>query len=210
MPEFTSRFNIAPGQTIHVLRDMEGSRIFSTMRWGFIPSWADDAGNAPMLHNARAESVAEKPMFRHAFKSRRCLIPASGYYEWRTDPGRKTRRPYYLSLPDGAPMSFAGLWELTTTASGEQVETCAVVTTKANALIEPIHHRMPVVLDRESWPLWLSRDAQTAALLVLLRAYPAERMQMWEVDSAVNLTDNDHCGLYAPRAGRAGVQAAML
>jgi putative SOS response-associated peptidase YedK len=212
MPDFHPHYNIAPGSTVLVVRATPTGRVCTASRWGFIPSWADDPSCVPMLHNARSETVAEKPMFRKAFRGRRCLIPASGYYEWQSASGRKLKQPYYISLRDGAPLSFAGLWDSALTTSGEAVDTCAIVTTKANTLIEPIHHRMPVLLARESWSAWLDPDTAVPNLLALLQPYPSEQMQAWEVADAVNRALNDDPALLLPRAGSkdGGVQPALL
>lgn len=200
VPEMGARYNIAPGAPVHVLRATPQEREIAALRWGFIPSWADDPSCVPMLHNARGETVAEKPMFRQAFRLRRGLIPASGFYEWKTGTGQKHRRPFYLSLRDGAPMSFAAVWDRFAAPDGSTIETCAIVTVKANTLIEPIHHRMPVLLDRAAWPLWLDAATPVATLLALLQPFPAERMQMWEVTDAINSLHADGPALPLPAA----------
>lgn len=201
VPDFAPRYNIAPGSTVLVMRASPAGPMLSTSRWGFIPSWADDPGCVPMLHNARGETVAEKPMFRKAFRTQRCLVPASGFYEWQSATGKKVKQPYYISLRDGTPLSFAGLWDSVLGPSGDTLETCAIVTTKANALIEPIHHRMPVLLARESWAAWLNPATPLPELLALLQPYPGDQMQAWEVAPAVNRALNDEPALLLPLAG---------
>lgn len=207
------RYDIAPGHAVTVVRATASGNEMALMRWGFIPSWADDPSCMPMLHNARGETVAEKPMFRHAFRQRRCLIPATGFYEWKSAAGQKLRQRYYLSLRDGTPLSFAGVWDCASGVTGAAVETCAIVTTKANGLVEPIHHRMPVLLDREDWPLWLDADAAVPELLALLRPYPPDRMQLWEVADPHEGAATDDRAMLTPLAGTdggGGAQPALL
>ncbi len=196
--ELPLRYRILPGSAVHALRAVEGHLRLDAMRWGFIPSWAEDPACVPMLHNARGETVAEKPMFRQAFRLRRCLVPASGFFEWQVVPGQKQRRAWYLSLRDGSPMSFAGLWDGFTASDGSNIQTCAIVTTKANALVEPIHARMPVLLARDDWARWLDADTPVADLLALLQPAAVDAMQMWEVDDS---TQGDDDALLAPMNG---------
>lgn len=207
--DLPARYNIAPGSPVLVVRAFPGMREMSTMRWGFIPAWADNPASVPMLHNARAETVAEKPMFRLSFRRRRCLVPASGYYEWHSDAATRRKHPFYLSLHDGSPISFAGLWDAATLPNGQVIETCAIITTKSNALVEPIHNRMPVMLDRQNWEQWLDEQTQVADLLAMLQPYPSERMQAWEVGDDVNRAASDTPALLLPRAAD-GAQAALL
>lgn len=181
--------------------DGQAQREGSLMRWGFIPSWAKDPATMPMLNNARSETVAEKPMFRQAFRRRRCLIPASGFYEWKAVPGQRSKQPFYISLKDGTPMSFAGLWESARTANGETLDTCTILTTEANAALQPIHHRMPVLLDRQDWNVWLGTEpASEETLMRLLQPFDAERMQVWGVSHACNKVVNDNPSLLLPIA----------
>jgi putative SOS response-associated peptidase YedK len=209
VPDIEPRYNIAPGNAVQTLRATAEGHCMGPMRWGFIPAWAEDPVSAPMLHNARCETVAEKPMFRHALRTRRCLIPASGFYEWKAAPRQKFKRPFFLSLRDGNPLSFAGLWEVATTGHSQILETCTIVTSKANALVEAIHHRMPVLLDREDWAIWLDPAASINDLIPLMRPYPVNRMQAWEVTGAVDRTLLNDPGLTLPLAGDA-VQPALL
>lgn len=155
--EFALSWNIAPTtNTCTIVEDEEGGRHLRRMRWGLIPSWAKDAAISNKLFNARGETVAEKPSFRSAFKYHRCIIPASGFFEWETERGIK--QPWYISLKSGVPMAFAGLWETWKPLEGEPIESCCIITTSANALMEPIHGRMPAILDQEQWETWLSRS----------------------------------------------------
>ncbi|MGH8807377.1 MAG: SOS response-associated peptidase [Noviherbaspirillum sp.] len=201
MPDVDSRYNIAPGSTILAIRATPEGRAGSLMRWGFIPGWAKDPKAVPMLINARGETLAEKPMFRQAFRHRRCLIPASGFYEWKAVPGQKSKQPFYISFRDGKPMAFAGLWENARTANGTMVDTCAIITTSANAVVAPIHERMPLIIDRRDWDTWLgSESAPDAMLKELIRPFDAEYMQAWGVAHAVNKVSNDNPALLLPIA----------
>ena len=154
-PELHGRFNIAPTQPVAVVRVIRegatpGSRELVNLRWGLIPPWADSPAIGNRMINARAESVAEKPAFRMAFRQRRCLVLADGFYEWRNSGGKK--QPYYLGLKDGKPFAFAGLWESWTAPDGEVIESCTIITTEANAAVEQVHSRMPVILDAKDYP----------------------------------------------------------
>jgi len=140
-----------------------------------------------MLNNARCETEAAKPTFRQAFQRRRCIIPASGFYEWQALPGQKTKQPFYLSHQDGTPMSFAGIWETVSTTDGERLDTCAILTTGANAIMQPIHDRMPVILARDSWDAWLIPGPVNLGQLQALMAPPdPENLQACRVSTAVN------------------------
>jgi len=197
--ELAPSWNIAPSINIATITaNQTGSRRLKLRRWGLIPSWAKDAAVGNKLNNARGESVAEKPSFKSALKTRRCLIPASGFYEWHTENGVK--QPYFISLKSGEPMAFAGLWESWQPADGEAVESCCIITTSANAIMEPIHERMPVVLDAEQWPLWLSAQAQnTDQFLPLLCPHDADSMQAWPVSRELNRIDaRNDAGLLEP------------
>lgn len=201
VPDVGVHFNIAPSSNILVLRDTAEGRTGGIMRWGLVPAWAKDPASLPMLHNARSETVAEKPMFRHALRKRRCLIPATGFYEWKAVPGQRSKQPFYISLQDGTPMSFAGLWESARMADGSVLESCTIITTEANAMLAPIHHRMPVLLGHSAWNLWLdSRPLEQEQLLELLKPTDTENMQVWGVSHAVNKASNDSPALIEPIA----------
>jgi putative SOS response-associated peptidase YedK len=190
LPLFEPRYNIAPTQAVLAIRitPMRGGREAARLRWGLIPSWAGDASIGHRMINARAETVGEKPAFRAAFRQRRCLIPASGFYEWRTVNRKK--QPYFLHPRDGDFFTFAGLWE-TWSKSGEHVESCTIVTTTANEIVRPFHERMPVILPREEWTNWLDAKQTEAALTPLLRPLPSEAMNVYPVDSRVNNVRNE-------------------
>ncbi|HYD95981.1 MAG TPA: SOS response-associated peptidase [Noviherbaspirillum sp.] len=200
-PDTAPRYNIAPGTMIAVVRDSPDGRAGSLMRWGFIPAWARDPSSMPMLNNARGETVAEKPMFRQAFRRRRCLIPASGFYEWKAVPGQRTKQPFFISFSDGTPMSFAGIWETSRKADGTSIDTCTILTTEANAVLAPIHHRMPVLVDRADWATWLAAEpVPDAELLQLVKPFDPARLQAWGVAHAVNKVVNDDPSLLQPIA----------
>jgi putative SOS response-associated peptidase YedK len=190
-PNFPPRYNVAPTQPIPIVRLNEGKRQFALVRWGLLPSWVKDPKTFTLLINARGESVIDKPAFRAAMKRRRCLIPADGFYEWKPVAGRK--QPYFVRLKSGAPMALAGLWETWMGPNGEELDTAAIITTRANRLLMPIHDRMPVIVPPEAFDLWLDTakvDAATAAALI---APAAENLlEAYEVSTAVNRIANDN------------------
>ena len=153
-PPTKPRFNIAPTQEAPVVRlDPERKRELALLRWGLIPSWSKDPSIGARMINARAESVAAKPSFRNAFRRRRCLVPADGYYEWKLEGGRK--QPYFLQLASGEPFAMAGLWEQWGSPEGKFIETYAIVTTEAAGTARQVHDRMPVILARPEYDAWL-------------------------------------------------------
>lgn len=198
MPEIEPRYNIAPTTNVLVVRDGESGRMGSLMHWGLIPYWAKDTKRLPIMNNARAETVAEKPLFKQSFRRRRCIIPASGFYEWQAQG--KGKLPYFIYSRDGAPFSFAGIWGTwTATDTGESIDSCAIITTTPNALMETIHDRMPVILAREEWEAWLDPDYKADdSLLAMLKPYNAERMQAWPVSSVVGRVTNQGEQLFQP------------
>lgn len=192
IPGMEPRYNIAPTQTIPIVRDEDGDRYFALVRWGLIPHWAKDMKIGYSTINARAETVAEKPMFRDAFRRRRCLIPANGFYEWQAIAGSKTKQPWFIALRNHEPMAFAGLWERWRSPEGEDLESCTIIVTNANEIMQPIHDRMPVILAPKAWNAWLEPDVQnTGGLQDLLKPYPAEDMVAWPVSTKVNSPRND-------------------
>jgi putative SOS response-associated peptidase YedK len=205
-PNFPARYNVAPTQPIPVVRLTEGRRQFVLMRWGLIPSWVKDPKAFSLLINARAESVIDKPAFRAAMRRRRCLIPADGFYEWRDSGGRK--RPFFVHLrTPGAPLAFAGLWETWTGPNGEEIDTAAIVTTRANRMLSALHDRMPVILPPEAFALWLdcaNVDAATAAALLVPAAEGL--LGVHEVSPAVNRVANDDPQLIEAVARETGEQ----
>jgi putative SOS response-associated peptidase YedK len=196
-PNFPARFNIAPTQPIPVVRFVDGRREFALVRWGFLPSWVKDPNEFSLIINARGESISEKPAFRAAMKRRRCLIPADGFYEWQATGGRK--QPFYIRAKSGEPVAFAGVWETWEGPNGEEVETAAIVTTRANKMLAPLHDRMPVIIAPDAFDLWLNCgdvDARTAEALIA--PAPETLLEVWPVSTAVNRTANDNAALIEP------------
>ncbi len=193
--DYPPRWNIPPGTDIPVIRHSpEGKRVLDLLRWGLVPHWAKDASMGQRLNNARAETVADKPAFRDAFQRRRCLIPADGFYEWKTVD--KGKQPYYFSLRSGEPMALGGLWEAWRAPDGSVLRTCAIVTTGPNDLMASIHERMPLIIAPEHWQTWLAASAQAA--LALLSPYPVEPMQAWPVHRRVSKVSEDSPALIKP------------
>jgi len=198
-PNFPPRYNVAPTQPIAIVRLTDGERHFALVRWGLLPSWVKDPKAFSLLINARGESVAEKPAFRAAMKRRRCLIPADGFYEWK--PLGVHKQPYFIRQKSGAPFAFAGLWETWTGPNGEELETAAIVTTKANKTLARIHDRMPVVVPPDAFDLWLDTvnvDSTTASALIA----PAQDdlFEAFTVSADVNRVANDNPKLVKPAA----------
>ena len=194
MPPFAPRFNVAPTQPVAVVRcspgQAEPQRELVWLRWGLIPSWAKDPAIGNRMINARAETVAEKPSYRAAFRRRRCLVVADGFYEWAR--GGKPRQPYFIRMRDDRPFAFAGLWESWQGPDEGPVESCTLLTTEPNELVEPIHNRMPVILPEGDYPQWLDPAVQRPdALAPLLRPFPSERMTAEKVGTYVNSPAHD-------------------
>ncbi len=196
---FQPRFNIAPSQMIGVVYTPETERILSQLKWGLVPSWSKDAPTSKGLINARAETITEKPSFREAFKSRRCIIPASGFYEWQKK-GTGAKQPFYFYLKEKDVFGFAGLWEeWLDKQTGELLETCTIITTEANEVLKPIHDRMPVILKSEGYDEWLdAKVKETDKLKKFLAPYPANEMDSHAVSKNVNFPDNNSPELTAP------------
>jgi len=190
--EWSPRYNIAPGQDVAVIRQdrTRPVRSFGLVRWGLVPSWAKDAKTGYKMINARAETIAEKPAFREPLQSRRCLIPADGFYEW--SKSSKGQSPFCLTLADDSVFAFAGIWDRWRNPERELVETCSIITTSANALLSDVHDRMPVILKREDHDRWLDPGfKQVDDVLELLRPFQAESMHRYRVSSRVNSVKND-------------------
>jgi putative SOS response-associated peptidase YedK len=201
MPVFPPRYNVAPTQFVPIVRMAKGKDAAGAaqwelvrVRWGLIPSW--DRGDSTGYTNARAERITEKPAFRAAFRTRRCLVPADGFYEWQRVDGQEV--PWRITLADGGAFAFAGLWERWDKSSdGVPVESCTIITTAANELVEPISSRMPVILSPGSYEAWL-QETRLEALVSLLHSYPAEQMTTYRVNTAVNSVMNDGPECAAP------------
>ena len=199
VPTLEPRYNIAPTQLVPtVVRpkvsaqspEQSEQRQFLSLRWGLIPSWAKDPAIGARLINARSETVTEKPSFRAAFRQRRCLVLADGFYEWQRQERKK--QPFYFRLQDGQPFAFAGLWERWKAPNGEAIESCTILTTEANELLRPIHDRMPVILDPKDYELWLDPEVQKPEpLQQLLRPYRSEGMTTYPVSTQVNNPSNN-------------------
>lgn len=189
--EIEPRYNIAPSQLVPIVRaNAQGKREWAVVRWGLIPSWAKDAKIGNRLINARAETAAKKPSFRSAYKHRRCLLPADGFYEWvKIGSGKQ---PNHIRFADGRPFSFAGLWESWTPPEGETVESCTILTTRPNSLISELHDRMPVILRPDRFEDWISEGplSPEGAEAILL-PFPADEMEAVPVSTLVNSPKND-------------------
>ena len=173
--EHQPNWNITPAQSIPVIIRHNGSNKLVSYSWGLIPSWSKDPSVANKLINARAETVDKKPSFRDAFKKRRCLIVADGFYEWKKEG--KSKIPQYFYLKSGRPFGFAGLFETWKSPDKKEINACTIITTDANELIKPVHDRMPVILPKNQERVWLESDLVDApALLSILKSYPAEEM----------------------------------
>lgn len=199
--QITPRYNIAPSQPVAVIPN-DGNNRLDFYTWGLIPSWAKDPEIGNRMINARAETLQEKPSFRNAFRRRRCLIPADGFYEWRQDPESKTKSPFYIRLKSGEPFAFAGLWENWNSPDGSQILSCTIITITPNELLQSIHNRMPVILPRSAYQTWL----QTAAvdldrLQALLIPYTASEMIAYPVSRLVNSPENDLPACIEPSQG---------
>jgi putative SOS response-associated peptidase YedK len=191
--EIPARFNIAPTQTVFVILD-ESPKEFSPVKWGLIPSWAKDRKIASSLINARCETVATKPAFRAAFKKRRCLVPADGFFEWQKVGAGK--QPYNIGLKDNEPFAFAGLWEWwRDPATQEEVKTCSIITTTPNELTAPIHDRMPVILPMDRRAAWLDPARSQEELQSFLVPLDASKMEAYPISSRVGSAKNNDAGI---------------
>ena len=194
----TPRYNIAPTQPVAVIANNNPGQLEYFM-WGLIPHWADDPKIGSRMINARSETLAEKPSFRTAYRRRRCLVLADGFYEWKKIPGQKNKQPMYLKVDSREVFAFAGLWESWHSSEGDQVLSCTIITTQPNELVEPIHNRMPVILSSEHYDQWLASDEQAPEnLQPLLRPYPADDMYAYPVSLEVNKPGNDYPGVIEP------------
>jgi putative SOS response-associated peptidase YedK len=192
VPQLEPRYNLAPTQDAAVIRESvkTGQRVLGSLRWGLIPYWAKDPAIGNRLINARSETLLEKPAFESAFRYRRCLVPADGFYEWQKIGG--TKQPYYLRMEDGHVFAFAALWERWQDEGHRPIETFTLITTEPNTLVEPIHNRMPVILARGRYDEWLDPcNNDMAGLSDLLTPYPAAGMTAYPVSTFVNSPRNE-------------------
>jgi len=183
-------YNIAPTQQVAVILTDDDTKRLVQVRWGLVPSWAKDPGIGNKMINARAETITEKASFRNAFKKRRCLVVADGFYEWQRVGTSK--RPMYIHLKNGKPFGFAGLYEFWKSPEDEQIVTCAIITTTPNQLMQPIHDRMPVIIPKADENRWLDPHAtDQEALIDMLKPYPADAMEAYPVSKRVNSPTNN-------------------
>ena len=188
--EFEPRHNIAPSQQVPVvIQQNEGNRLLM-VRWGLIPYWAKDVSIGNKLINARAETLEEKPSFRNSLEQKRCLVLADGFYEWKK--GSRIKKPYRIALQDGGTFAFAGLWDSWLSPEGQRINSCTIITTTPNKLLESIHNRMPVILPQNMEPVWLDQNvAWSREVHSMLTPFPEERMVAYEVSEVVNSPRND-------------------
>jgi len=189
--QIAPRYNIAPTQPIAVVPN-DGRNAVDHFVWGLIPFWAKDPSIGNRMINARSETLAEKNSFKNAYKRRRCLVLADGFFEWANIAGQKAKQPFYFRMEDGAPFAFAGLWEEWNSPEGSQLKSATIITTEPNALVKQVHARMPAILHPADFQLWLSMEEHPpAALQHLLAPYPAEEMVAFPVSTTVNSPFND-------------------
>ena len=193
--DVASRYNIAPGTDIPTIRrSPEGKRVMHLLRWGLVPHWAKDPSIGAKLSNARGETVADKPSFRDAFQRRRCLVPADGFYEWKTED--KQKQPYYFSLKSGEPFALGGVWESWRAPDGNILRTCCLITTGPNEIMQPVHDRMPVIVSPNDYEAWLTGEVDDA--LGLVRPYRTDEMQAWAVSRRVSRSGEEGADLVWP------------
>ncbi len=193
--ETAPRYNIAPGTDIATIRHSpEGKRVMHQLRWGLVPHWAKNPNIGNKLSNARGETVAVKPSFRDAFKRRRCLVPADGFYEWKAE-GR-IKQPYFFSMKDDEPFAIGGIWESWRTPEGDILRTCCLITTGPNETMQPVHDRMPVIVSPGDYEQWLTGEPDDA--LALVKPYASEEMQSWAVSRRVSQSGEEGPDLLNP------------
>lgn len=196
--DIVPRYNVAPSQPVAVIPNT-GDKTLAMYKWGLIPSWSKDPAIGDRMINARAESLAEKPSFRNAYRRRRCLILADGFFEWKQNPDLKTKQPMYIRLKDERPFAFAGLWEIWKSPDGKEVRSCTIITTQPNSLMESIHNRMPVILPPDVYDEWLAtEDRQPSQLENLLIPYNPSEMVAYPVSKLVNSPENDSPKIIVP------------
>jgi len=197
--EWSPRYNIAPTQPVATVRQDGASRMLSMMRWGLVPSWASDISVGARHINARGETVLEKPAFRDSFRARRCLIPADGFYEWKKSG--KQRQPFHFGMKGDSLFAFAGVWDRWRSPAGQVLESCSILTTAPNELLEDVHDRMPVILPRRHYQTWLTAPAAEAGRLAeLLVPFDASLMRRYAVSALVNKAQNEmpECAVEVP------------
>jgi putative SOS response-associated peptidase YedK len=209
--DWSPRYNIAPTQLLPVIRQhpTEPRRVFSLMRWGLIPSWSKDMAGAARMINARSETAHALPAFRDPLKLRRCLVPADGFYEWKRTGSAK--QPFCFEVNDGELFAFAGLWDRWKDLSGQWIRSCSILTTTPNAVTSPVHDRMPVILKRDDYEMWLDPGLKDVALVSqLLRPFDAGLMRSFAVSNRVNRVENDDVECSAPFEVGCSTQAQLF
>jgi putative SOS response-associated peptidase YedK len=194
--DFPPRYNIAPTQPIAIVREEHGARRFALARWGLVPAWVEDPRHFQLLINARSEGIADRPAFKNAIRYRRCLVPASGFYEWRRQ-GR-SKQPYWVKPRHTGPIAFAGLWETWSDRDGGEIDSACIITTNANATVMPIHARMPVIITPDQFDRWLKGETDEA--MALLKPARDDLLEVHQVSDRVNKADADDPGLMLPVA----------
>jgi putative SOS response-associated peptidase YedK len=204
--DYSPRYNISPSQSVITIRQdaTAPDRLLSKMRWGLVPFWAKDVAIGYKMINARSETVMEKPAYRDSFKKRRCLIPAAGFYEWKKIG--KEKQPYNFGMTDDSIFAFAGIWDTWKSPDGTPIDSCSILTTTPNTLVQDVHDRMPVILATDDYDQWLDPGVkETSTLVELLKPFPAKQMRRFPVSQLVNSPKNDkpECLVEAPIALRA-------
>ena len=199
LPRLIGRYNIPPGSEVLVVRERKGHTEAEMIRWGLVPSWANDPSIGHRMANVRAETALEKSSFRAAMQKRRCLIPADVFYEWRDVPGQKRRTPYAVAMGEGEIFALGGLWEAwRSRESSTWLITCAILTTQPNNLLQPIHDRMPVIVRPDDYQAWIDPGTTIGALRKLVAPFAAEDMRAWEIGLQVNDPKVDDASVIAP------------
>jgi putative SOS response-associated peptidase YedK len=199
VPGLKPRFNVPPGTDILVVRERQGTRVADMVHWGLVPSWARDRSIGYRMVNARADTALTKPSFRNAMERRRCLIPADVFYEWQGVHGDRRKQPWAVALPDGELFALGGLWEYWKPAEGgEGLVTCTILTTEPNALLEPIHDRMPVIIHPDRYRSWLDPHTARPAVEDMVRSWPSDDLRAWKISHRVNDANADDVEVLQP------------
>jgi len=194
-------YNVAPTNEVYAVVEHDDERRLEPLRWGLVPLWAKDLAIGSKMINARAEGIATKNAYRHAFRKQRCIIPADGFFEWKVVEGQKRKQPMYIHRVDGEPLAFAGLWETWRgpERKDDPLRTCTIITTSANETMAPVHNRMPVILPPDSWAEWLDPEMQdTDALAEFLVPAPSSLLTLYPITTAVNHVRNKGPELIVP------------